>query len=104
MNEVIEVSEGGKAKRAKKSGAEGSVNVEGQIGRMLVRAIWAQEWAAANPEAKNEERKAAWKAGRAAALEANLKPYRSAINALARAGVTMTLSAETASADEDDAE
>ena len=31
-----------------------------QISRMLVRAIWAQEWSATNPDAGAEARKAAW--------------------------------------------
>ncbi len=98
---------GGEGKKAggegKKAGGEGDPVVAGQIGRMLVRAIWGQEWALANPEAKGEARKAAWKEARAAQMEKNLKTYRRAVGSLQRSGVSMTLSAEAASkADDDD--
>ena len=76
---------------------------DGQIGRMLVRAIWAQEWSLANPDGTGEARKAAWKEARAAVMEKNLKSYRRAVASLTRSGVTMTLSAEAAAkSDEDD--
>ena len=89
MNEVSEAETG---KQKKKPGGVGKAGVEGMIGRMLVRAIWAQEWILANPEGKPEERKAAWKAEREAAIEKNLKTYRRALNVLTRLGVTITLS------------
>ena len=107
MNEQSDVGTGPKGKGPKKAAGEGHAKVpgvkgaggagnaksEGQIGRMLVRAIWGQEWLLANPEAKGEERKAAWLAARDGALEKNLKTYRRALNSLTRSGVTMTLSA-----------
>jgi hypothetical protein len=104
MNEVTEVGAKAKGnKRGKKSGGEGNASIDGQIGRMLVRAIWAQEWSLANPDGKGEARKAAWKEARTAALEKNLKTYRRAIGSLQRSGVTMALSAEAAGkSDEDD--
>ena len=76
-----------------KAGGAGNAKSEGQIGRMLVRAIWGQEWALANPDGKGEDRKAAWLAARDGALEKNLKTYRRALSSLTRSGVTMTLSA-----------
>lgn len=97
---------GNKAGRASEKTAgegEGKGKVEGHIGRMLVRAIWAQEWMMANPDGKGEERKAAWKEAREAAIEKNLKTYRRAINALTRAGVTMTVS-EAAAKTSDEAD
>ncbi len=87
--------------KAEAKGGDGKGKVEGQIGRMLVRAIWAQEWSLANPEGKGEDRKAAWKDAREAAMEKNLKTYRRAINTLTRGGVTMTLSEVAAKAGED---
>ncbi len=100
MSEVTDVDAGEKKGKGKKGNADNSPTIEGQIGRMLVRAIWAQEWVAAHPDAKPEERKAAWKAGRAEVIEKNLKLYRRALNSLTRSGVTMTLS-ETATEDDD---
>ena len=104
MNEVTEVSAAKGKGKGKKAGGVSSPKAEGQIGRMLVRAIWGQEWSLANPDGKGEQRKAAWKAAREGALEKNLKTYRRAINSLSRSGVTMTLSeaAAKANADEDD--
>lgn len=101
MNEQTELGAGQKGKGRKKAAGEGAKGAggagnakpEGHIGRMLVRAIWGQEWALANPDGKGEERKAAWLAARDGALEKNLKTYRRAINSLSRSGVTMTLSA-----------
>ncbi len=92
---------GGEGKGKNKAAGEGKGKVEGQIGRMLVRAIWAQEWVLANPDAQGEQRKAAWKDGREAAIERNLKTYRRAINALSRSGVTMTLSETVAKASDE---
>ena len=112
MSDVSDMAAGAKGRGGKgaggagkgKAGGEGNAKVEGQIGRMLVRAIWGQEWSAANPDGKGEDRKAAWKDAREAALEKNLKTYRRALNALTRSGVVMTLSddAAQASGDEDD--
>lgn len=113
MNEVSEAGakakgKGNKAAKKAAGGAEakGTPSVEGQISRMMVRAMWVQEWSAANPEAKGEARKAAWKEARSTAMEKNLKAYRRALASLAKSGVTMTLSESAAkkTGDEDDAE
>ena len=93
---------GGAGKGKNKAAGDGNAKVEGQIGRMLVRAIWAQEWSQANPDGQAEQRKAAWKETREAAMERNLKPYRRAINALSRSGVAMTLSETAAKANDED--
>lgn len=102
MNDQTEFGAGEKGKGGKKPAGEGAAKgvgptgnakSEGQIGRMLVRAIWAQEWILANPDGKAEDRKAAWLAARDGALEKNLKTYRRALNSLTRSGVTMTLGA-----------
>ncbi len=94
--------DGGKAMGKKGAGESGS-GVNGQIGRMLVRAIWSQEWSAANPGATLEARKAAWQEARPLALEKNFKSCRRAIAILQRSGVTMTLNkdATTARAESD---
>jgi hypothetical protein len=92
----------GKNKPRKAGAAEKNSGADGQIGRMLVRAIWAQEWSAANPGGKGEARKAAWKDARSAMMEKNLKSYRRAMASLKRSGVTMTLSAEAAAKSGDD--
>lgn len=108
MNEMTEAGEkakGGRGKggKGKGKGAKGDdASVEGQIGRMLVRAIWAQEWSAANPEGKPEERKAAWKGARNDALDKNLKAYRRALTAMGRSGVVMSMSPDAAEADGND--
>ena len=102
MNETTEVGAKAKGKKAAKKAEAATPGVDGQIGRMLVRAIWAQEWMTANPEAKPEERKAAWKEGRAAAMEKNLKAYRRALNAMTRSGLVMSISPDLTEASEDD--
>ncbi len=104
MDDATEVGAKTKGKKkARKADAAEKSGADGQIGRMLVRAIWAQEWSAANPGGKGEARKAAWKDARSAAMEKNLKAYRRAIASLARSGVTMTLTAGAATkSDEDD--
>lgn len=102
MNEMTESGAKGKGKGGKKGGAEGDASGDGQIARMLVRAIWAQEYSAANPDSKPEDRKAAWKETRAAQVEKNLKTYRRAIAALKRAGIVMTMSEAAAAATDED--
>lgn len=112
MNEMTEAGakakggkgkgKGGKGKAAKEGGAGGEVSVEGEVGRMLVRAIWAQEWAAAHPDQKPEDRKAAWKEQRTAAMEKNLKSYRRAVGTLKRSGVVMSITPTAAAAAGDD--
>jgi hypothetical protein len=81
----------GGAARAKKDDA-GEASVMGQIARLLVKAIWVQEYSAANPESTTEQRQAAWKAARETAIPKNLKTYRKALNQLTRAGVVMSVS------------
>ena len=76
------------------SGADGSAKVDGLVVRMLIRAVWMQEWMLANPESTPETRKAAWKDAREATMEKNLKIYRRAIRALAFSGVTISLNEE----------
>ena len=104
MNDQTEFGAGEKGKGKMKPAGEGAAKgegatdagnakSEGQIGRMLVRAIWGQEWALANPDGTGEDRKAAWLAARDGALEKNLKTYRRALSSLTRSGVTMTLGA-----------
>ena len=106
MNEMTEA--GGKAKGGRGKGGRGKggkaedATVEGQIGRMLVRVIWAQEWSTANPEAKADERKAAWKDARNDAMDKNLKAYRRALTALARSGVVMSMAPDAVKADGSD--
>jgi len=110
MNEMTEAgakAKGGKGKgKAAKEGGEGTEpSVEGEVGRMLVRAIWAQEWVAANPDHKPEDRKAAWKEQRTAAMEKNLKSYRRALGSLKRSGVVMSITpAPEAAGDDEDAD
>ncbi len=81
---------GGKANPAGATAGQEKSKVEGQVARLLVRAIWLQEWAAANPEGKPEDRREAWKAARSGAVEQHLKAYRRALNMLGRSGVTIT--------------
>ncbi len=108
MNEMTEAGEkakggkGGKGKRNAIKGETGEAAVEGQVGRMLVRAIWAQEWSVAHPDGKAEERKAAWKDARAGAIEKNLKTYRRAVSSLTRSGVVMSITPAAAAAAGDD--
>ena len=103
MDDATEVGPKGKGKKnANKTNAEGKSNVDAQIGRMMVRAVWSQEWSAANPDATGEDRKAAWKDARSGAMEKSLKTYRRAIAQLKRTGVTITLSDEAAAATDGD--
>ena len=98
---------GGKAGgEGRKPGSEGPKSAEVQIARMMVRAQWQQEWAAANPDGGNPERKVAWKEARQARMELHMKSARKVLASLQRQGVTMTLSETAAAADveDDDAE
>lgn len=101
MNEMTEAGEKAKGGKGKGKGAKGNAAepmVDGQIGRMLVRAIWTQEWSAANPDGKPEERKAAWQEARSAAMDKNLKAYRRALTVLARSGVVVSIEPGAAAA------
>ena len=85
-----------------KGSGDPAKNSEVLIARMLVRALWQQEWLAVNPEAKAADRKAAWKDVRQARMERDLKPVRKALATMQRLGVTMALSPKDA--DDDEAE
>lgn len=103
MSDTTDV--GGKGKKGGKKPAGEGAGVQGHIARMLVRAVWAQEWHTANPEGTKEVREAAWKEARPGLMEKNLKVYRRALVTLQRAGVTMAV-AESApgKAEADDGE
>ncbi len=88
-----EQAEDGKAQK-------GRHTPETQIARMLVRAIWTQEWNEAHPEAKGKERAQAWKEARAAENNARGKIYRKALAAMRKAGVEITLPADLGVEDE----
>ena len=91
------------AAEAKRKGSSDSAkNAETLIARMLVRALWQQDWAAANPEAKAADRKTAWKDARQGRMEQSLKSVRKALATMQRSGVTMTLSPKEAAGDDDD--
>ena len=99
MSNVTKAGAAAKGRGAKGSGgpddadgANTASRLEIQIGRMLVRAIWAQEWIGANPEGTPEQRNAAWLEARDRTVEKNLKPYRRALRTLLRAGVEMKVS------------
>lgn len=99
---------GAKAKPKAAPGADAKAKTEGQIARLMVRAVWMQEWSVANPDGKPEDRKKAWAEARQAAVDRNLKTYRRAVNMLSRQGVTMTYTApakkEGAAADDEGGE
>jgi hypothetical protein len=102
MNEMTESAPKGRGKgKGKKAGEAAITPVEAQVSRLLMRAIFAQEWAAANPDATPEQRKAAWKEQRAAITEKNQKNYRHAVASLKRSGVTITISEEAAAETDD---
>ena len=109
MAENVKTAEGGKGKeggKAKggKAGGKGEAVLspnEVQVARMLVRALWAQEMIAANPEQTAADRAAAWKDIRQARNEAELKKVRRALLTLKRAGVVMKLSEKAAKSAED---
>ena len=94
------------AKRKRKGAGDPAKNAEVLIARMLVRALWQQEWSAANPDAKPTDRKTAWKDTRQTRLEQDLKSVRKALTTMQRQGVTMTLVPRarevTGEGDEDD--
>lgn len=114
MADKVKVAKGGKEKAKPKGaaaeGGKGGVALSGsdiQIARMLVRALWAQETIAANPEMAAADRAAQWKEVRQARNDAELKKIRRALLTLKRSGVVMTLSekaAKTAETTEVDAE
>lgn len=72
--------------------AKGGPSVEVQISRMLVRAIWKQEWVAANPAATAAQRKRAWELASATQFEKSTNTYRRALSAMKRLGVVISMS------------
>ena len=107
MSEAVKVGVGALKQGAKSGGsgvakgaagpaADGNAQMNGLVGRMLVRAIWTQEWILANPEATIEARKAAWKDTREATMNKNLKTYHRALGVLTRSGVVISLSGDLA--------
>lgn len=90
--------------KAKGKGAAGPKGPELQIARMLVRALWQQEWSAANPDKTAAERTAAWRETRQAVNESELRGMRRALTAIKRAGVTMAIAERAAKGEADEAE
>lgn len=106
MAENVKATDGGNAKGTGKGGGKGQAALtpaETQIARMLVRALWAQESIAANPDQSPAERAAQWKEVRQARNEAELKKVRRALLTLKKSGVVMSLT-EKAEMAEDAAE
>lgn len=73
-----------------------------QLARLLLRAVWTQQWIAANPDASKDQRVAAWQEAREQVLKSNLPTYRKALTVLRRTGVTMALPARAAGAGQED--
>lgn len=78
----------------------GKIQETKTLARMFLRAVWAQQWNAANPGATKEARAAAWLEVRDQVMKSNLAPYRRALNTLARNGVTMSLPRNAAAEDD----
>jgi hypothetical protein len=104
MQDVVQPEAAAKTRSKAKAAAADPKGPELQIARMLVRALWQQEWTAANPDKTPAERGAAWKEIRQARNEAELKGLRRALMTLKRAGVTMTVTERAAKAAESDAD
>ena len=104
MADDVKVKEGGK--RGKGKGKADSAappkGPETQIARMMVRALWQQEWTAANPDKVAADRATAWKEARTARLESELKKIRRALLSVKKSGVTMTVSEKAAKVAESD--
>ena len=94
MSEAVKFGAG--ARSGANPGTDANVQMNGLVGRMLVRAVWHQEWILANPEGTAETRKAAWKDARDGSMDKNLKAYRRAIGVLRRSGVMISLSDDVA--------
>jgi hypothetical protein len=91
MSEASNTDTSAEENTAQKSGEGANAKIDGLAVRMLVRAIWVQEWMLANPEGTAEARKDAWKVARDAVMAKNLKLYRRAAKALTFSGVTISL-------------
>lgn len=72
---------------------------EAQIAKLLVRALWTEDWKANNPKGTGAERMAAWKEARTEQFAAHTKTFRRALLALKKSGVEMTLTPKAAKAD-----
>lgn len=72
---------------------------EMQIAKLMVRALWVEDWKTKNPKGTGAERMAAWKEARAEQFAAHTKTFRKAIMALKKSGVEMTLTPKAAKAD-----
>jgi hypothetical protein len=93
------------AAKGSKAGGNGKAKAAGvppgpetQIARLIIRALWQQEWNAANPGSTPAARTEAWKAVRGERMEADLKKVRMALMSLRRDGVAMTIAPKTADA------
>ncbi|NBZ87369.1 hypothetical protein [Stagnihabitans tardus] len=64
---------------------------ETQIAKLLVRALWIEDWKTNNPKGTSAERVAAWKEARAEQFATHSKTFRKALLALKKSGVEMTL-------------
>lgn len=90
---------GGKAGGQNKADGAAPKSPELQVARLVLRALWRQEWTAANPDKKAAERTTAWKEARQAHYEAELKKMRRALVAVKRDGVTLLVSEKAAKAE-----
>lgn len=106
MMDDAKVKEGGRGRGKGKTDAAGAPpkGPETHIARMMVRALWQQEWSAANPDKQATDRAAAWKEIRAERLDAELKKLRRALINVKKQGVTMTVSEKAAKVAESDEE
>lgn len=93
---------GGKGK-AKDKAAAAPQGPESQIARLIIRALWQQDWNAANPGKTPAERTAAWKAARQERMEANLKQMRRALISLKREGVSLAITPKAVAEPQDEA-
>ncbi|MGV8988572.1 MAG: hypothetical protein ACOH2H_20095 [Cypionkella sp.] len=103
MQDDVQVQDAPKTRGKGKGKSDISVppGPESQVARLIIRALWQQEWAAANPGGKPAERTAAWKLARQARFEAELKKIRRALMSLKRDGVAMTITPKVGTAVEE---
>ena len=88
--EILDVAD----KAAESEGKGGA----GKAARIMARAFWLVEWTAANPDATQEDRKAAWKAA-SEERTGKVKLARKALKIMGKRGVTFIV-APGADADE----
>lgn len=107
MVDDVKVKESGNKGKGKGNGDQSGPPPKGpetHIARMMVRALWQQEWTAENPDKTPAEKGAAWKEVRTARLESELKKIRRALMAVKKSGVTMVVSEKAAKTAESDEE